>query len=303
MRMERVRSGRYRRHAAGGGNADLTGGAHSFEALEPRQLLAVQPGDDRFEPNDTAAEVRLAPENATNSPNLGTVTGQRIIRNLVRFDNDVFRIRLAGTGSASDFARVVYSRAGGGALVIQLLGPAGRVLQTGTNSGLTNTVSLQGRAPGIYFVRVFGQQGARNTMYRLTLQAPPPTPTGYEPNDTLAETAGQPEGANGSANLGAITGARSLSGIRLTDTYDIFRFRLVTPQAAGASQRFVSVSSAEPLNLVLFNEAGQSIRSASAYLGQTSIDLGGLADGAYFVQVTHYALTPGSYGYGLNWAT
>jgi hypothetical protein len=276
-----------------------------LEALESRQLLSGAP-DDRFEDNDLPRTVVRAAEGATNSPNLGAVSGQRVIRTLALCDAaDVFRIRLTSAGVAGNFIRINFNNARGN-LDLQLLGASGtRILASSLNNSGPETISLDGRAAATYFIRVLGKNGATNPNYTLTINAPTgvivnPNEDAYENNDTLEQASAGAPGAANSPNLGAISAARSISNLKLSDTYDIFKFSIASTVGA-TTPKFVRIDTAAPLNLVLYNSAGQSIRNAAAYLGQFSIDMTGLAAGEYFVQVTHFALgTAGTYNYGLT---
>ena len=160
----------------------------------------------------------------------------------------------------------------------------------------------------MYFAKIEGKNGQTNAVYRMTFQlptAPPPPPPppvddAYEDNDTRPQVGARTPDAAGSPNLGNFA-ARTVSNLILNDTYDIFRFTVTSGMGPLSSSAFVRVNSSSSLDMVLFNSAGQPIRSSEAYLGQNSISLAGLGNDNYFVQVTHYALgAEGPFNYSLT---
>lgn len=280
--------------------------APALDALEARLALNGAP-DDRFENNDFPRDVVNRPAGVVASPNLGPVAGLRFVRNLKLLDrSDFFRIELQGTGTAEHLIRLNFNNANGN-LDVQLRTVAGnRLVRQSVGNTNAEIISLSGVAPGSYLIRVLGKAGATNPAYALRLQTPPQPPPPppppvdedvFEGNDSREEVAARPAGVPNSPNLGFVTSTRTLSGLKLGDTYDVFRFELT---GAAGSTRNVVLTTGSPLNLVLFNASGQTVDSASAYLGQDRIDLTNLAPGAYFIQVAHYALTPGVYDYSLS---
>lgn len=271
-----------------------------FEPLEARRLLSGV--DDRFEPNTLPRLVAQRPEGAVNSPNLGTLAGRRAIAQLALADAaDVFRFVLPRAGTAEDSARIDFNNARGN-LDLQLLGPGGRVLRSNLGNGNSETISFAGLNANTYFVRVVGRNGAMSPNYRLTLNAPAPSVSPVNPNEDAYEANNSREavlaratGTN-SPNLGQAM-VRTLSNLKLADKIDLYAF---TIPASGVVPSLVRIASVDPLDMVLFSADGQSIRSASAYQGQTSIGFTGLVPGTYVLQITHYALdTAGVFGYSL----
>lgn len=272
-----------------------------MEILESRQLLDGSIAPDRFENNDTPAVVRQSPVAGVNSPNLGRISGQNVYRNLTLEDGaDFYRFRLLAPGESTHFARINFGNTRGN-LDLKLVGPGGAAVlaQSIGNRGIER-ISLDGFSPGWYFIKVEGKNGATSPTYRLTLNTPAANPNDdlYENNDTLEQVMAKAAGQN-SPNLGVISANRTLGNLKLNDTFDIFKFRF---NFAPSTISFVRVNSTTPLDMVLFNAQGQSVRSSEAYLGQNSISLAGLPLGDYYVQVSHYALgTPGTFNYSLTW--
>lgn len=275
-----------------------------LERLEGRQLLSTVGPDDKFEDNDLPVTVVRAPQGAANSPNLGVVSGQKIIRQLAMVDSgDYYRFRTSYAGTAADSVKLNFGNANGN-LDMQLIGAGGKaVLRSSLGNSGTETISLNGLAAGTYFIKVFGKNGQTNSVYRLTFQGPtapppppPPTDDAYEDNDTIVQVKARGTGDN-SPNLGYFS-ARTVSGLILHDTYDIYSF---TVSSTLGSNAFVKVNASVPMDMVLYNSAGTPIRSSEAYLGVFQINLAGLIADRYYVQVTHYALgTEGTFNYSLT---
>ena len=265
-------------------------------------MLSTTGPDDRFENNDMPRQVVQRVEAATNSPNLGTITGQRIVRQLALVDSaDYFRFRTAAVSTSANFLRLNFGNANGN-LDLKLVGAGGKtVLRQSIGNTGTETINLNGLAAGIYFVKVEGKNGQTNAVYRLTFQlptAPPPPPMddAYEDNDTREQVALRAPGEN-SPHLGNFS-SRTVSGLILNDTYDIYRFTATNSFGSGA---FIRINSTASLDMVLFNSANQPVRSSEAYLGQNTINLSGLLNDNYYLQVTHYALgTEGPFNYTLT---
>lgn len=270
-----------------------------LEALESRRLLDAV--DDRYEDNDTAGAANRAVQAAPNSPNLGPIQGTKQIKQLKLVDaSDYYKIRLTTTGTSADFAKINFNRANGD-LDVRLYGANGkRLLRSSQGTTGVEQVSLQGLAAGAYYFRVYGKNGATNPIYRLTINGPTPVTQqpgddAYEDNDTIEQVAARQPGPQ-SPNLGQIT-TQTISNLKLADGYDIFRFTVTSTLGPTA---FVHITSADPLDMVLFNSAGQPVRSAEAYQGQYTISFDNLIPDSYSLQITHYALnTPGTFNYSL----
>lgn len=284
----------------------------SFEALEPRRLLdSAAATDDVYEPNDTPRQVLSLP--TPGGPWLGAVEGDLSIAGLKLLDRaDWFRFRLTAEGQPGDDVSISFRHRRGN-LDLALFNARGRVqLDSSATSRATESVSLDGLPAGWYMVRVSGRDNAINPNYRLTFDAPTDTPSDdgdnsggddgggtptIEHNDSFDLVDSAPVGAPGSPNLGALNAPLALTGQTLDDTYDIFKFTVSTTPGSNAS---ISIASATPFNLSLFNSSRQSIGFASGYMGQTSLSLSDLAPGEYYVQVTHYVLgLDGAFNYDL----
>jgi hypothetical protein len=176
-----------------------------LETLEPRSLLhagpwqevtqallsshaAVAPAivakaaavsavtDDAYENNDTFGT----------AANLGTLTAVKTASNLVMNDAaDWYKFTMNATGASSDYVKLAFTHAQGD-LDLELYNSAGRLLARSQGVTNTETLSLQSRAAGTYYVRAYGYRGVHNPNYTLTIDpaafaapapAPAPTPT------------------------------------------------------------------------------------------------------------------------------
>lgn len=309
-----------------------------LEALEQRSLLSGSMGprpDDRFEPNDTAAQVMTAPEGVAGSSNLGAFEGHAEHRALRLVDRrDMFRIVLNAEGEAGDGVRIKFNHKQGN-LDMRLFNAAGQTVGKSLSNTNSESISFEGQAAGEYFLQIVGRKNATNSNYRLWIDVEPKQvdngdddsgtdgggddgtpdqgsggggnlgqPTvlddDYENgNDSIASVRGLAAGGT-SANFGLINQSFSLNSLKLSDHADYYRFELSADRAAHACVR---VASLEPLNMILFNSAGQSIALADAYNGVDTIGFTNLAAGEYFLQVSHYALdNPVNVDYALTFS-
>lgn len=190
--------------------------------------------DDVFEDNDDRLSVAAAPPGVSNSPNFGVVTNTRLIRNLVMNDAaDWFRFQTTTTGTSHDLVRIDFNTTLGN-LNLALHDAAGNQLKVSNSANLNfELVTLAGLPAGVYYARVFGAGGATNPRYDLTLAAPgngdDDPDDAYESNDSRLQVNLLPAGGVNSANLGTLVGERVITGLKLEDTADWFRFQILTP--------------------------------------------------------------------------
>jgi hypothetical protein len=132
------------------------------------------PIDDAYENNDTLATAN----------NLGTLTSTRTVSSLVMADAaDWFRFTTSATGTVSNTVSISFQNSQGN-LQLGLYNSSGTLLATAASTGNTETISLSGRAAGTYYVNVYGNSGATNPNYSLSIVAPttttPPTTGGFQ---------------------------------------------------------------------------------------------------------------------------
>lgn len=130
---------------------------------------------DAYEENDSVAQVNALPVGAPNSANLGTLSGIKVINNLSIEDaNDFFKFTLSSTGTLGDYISIGSPYAGAN-INLRLLNSSGTVLASSTSSTSYDYISLSGRAPGTYFVRV-DKVTVNNPQYTLKIE-----PAGNQP--------------------------------------------------------------------------------------------------------------------------
>jgi hypothetical protein len=140
-------------------------GAYSWSIDGP--AVTSTPTDDAYENNDTFASAY----------NLGTLTSTRTVSSLVMADSaDWFRFTTSATGTTSNTISVTFQNSQGN-LQLALYNSSGTLLATSAGTGNTETITLNGRAAGTYYIDVFGNSGATNPNYSLSIVAPTTTST------------------------------------------------------------------------------------------------------------------------------
>lgn len=141
---------------------------------------------DRFEPNDTFAQVDARPVGSVNSPNLGPVGPQTVITGLSinrSAGSDYYRFYNPATGGPADFARIDFDNAKGNLSFTLYNASRVQVAASHTTNNFEQ-LSLNGRAPGWYYVMAKGYSRASNPDYTLTLDpaaSSPPTVEVHSP--------------------------------------------------------------------------------------------------------------------------
>ncbi len=129
---------------------------------------------DAYEPADNFDEVDARLVGAVNSPNLGPCDPQRVIDNLsihAANNDDFFRFYCNSTGTAADFVRIDLLNSQGD-LDLRLYNANHSSVGASTSSTNVETISLNGKPEGWYYVRVYGFNGAVNPLYKLTINPP-----------------------------------------------------------------------------------------------------------------------------------
>ena len=129
--------------------------------------------DDAYEENDSLAAAY----------NLGTLTSNRQITGLqMRDAADWFRFTTSFTGTTSHSVSISFTHSQGD-LDLKLYNASGTQIGASTGTGNSETISLNGRTAGTYYVQVYGYQGVQNPNYTLTIT--PPSSGGATGNKTL----------------------------------------------------------------------------------------------------------------------
>lgn len=145
-------------------------------------------GPDRFEENDTRAQVDARPEGGNNSPNFGLVNATRSYESLSvePNDDDWFKFRMNNPGSSGDHVAIT-STITTGDTDLELYDAAGNRLARSITTSNNETISLSGRPAGTYYVRVFPYSGS-NPSYTLRIDPAAnnvPTITVQEPAQNI----------------------------------------------------------------------------------------------------------------------
>ncbi|MBL8763926.1 MAG: pre-peptidase C-terminal domain-containing protein [Phycisphaerae bacterium] len=156
---------------------------HVLEANESNNITRVKVvigsgsglAPDAYEPNNSLADVLARPVGLINSPNLGPCNPQRIVDGLsvhAANNDDYYRFYMAATGGTGDQVRIDFLNANGN-LNLRLLDANGTVLATSSSTtSSSETVSLNGRPKGWYYAQAYGNNGATNRSYTMTVNVP-----------------------------------------------------------------------------------------------------------------------------------
>ncbi len=227
---------------------------------------------DRFEANNTRAT----------ATDLGAVEGTKNYSDLTihtSSDTDFYRFETRTAGKAGNFVGTQFSHALGD-LDLRLFNSAGDLLGTSETTQNTESISLNGRSAGVYYVQVVGAANAKNPNYSLHLDAPELVigADRFEPNDTR-QTATNLLAPNGTASI------RDLS-IHQSGNNDWYSFNIVgNPTAA----HFAGIDFSHldgDLDLELYNAQGTKLRESASVRDQERISLAGLSPGAYVLKIS-----------------
>jgi hypothetical protein len=148
-------------------------GAYNWSIDGP--AVTTTPTDDGFENNDTLSSAY----------NLGTPSATQTVSNLVMADSaDWFRFTTSTAGTSGSGVSISFQNAQGN-LQLALFNASGVQIASSLGSGNGESISLNGVAAGTYYVDVFGNAGATNPNYSLTITpptivTPPPTGGGFQ---------------------------------------------------------------------------------------------------------------------------
>jgi hypothetical protein len=145
-----------------------------------------------------------------------------------------------------------------------------------TNSDSATSTTLT--AGQVYYFGVTNYNSTPGGAYNWLIDGPSAASTTnddvYEENDTLGTA----------YNLGSIGTPRTVTGLKMADTADWFKFNYT----AGSSINTVSINFTHTqgdLNLRLFNSAGTQIAASAGTTNVETISMSTLASGTYFVQI------------------
>ena len=246
--------------------------------------------DDGYEQND-------APGAASD---LGTVTGQRVISNLVMADaGDWYKFTTAAAASAANYVRIDFSHSQGD-LDLQLYDSIGVVVLGGSYSAsnaeqvrLVDQITGAYLPAGTYLVRVYGYAGATNPNYTLTVNTPAtPAADAWEPNDTVAAA----------TNLGALAGSHTWTQRSIHSSADVDWIKFTTAATAGAgnSVRIDFVHAQGDVDMRLYDSTGTTLLGVSTGGSNSEqISLVNASSGAY-LPAGAYLVRVNGYGGAMN---
>jgi hypothetical protein len=226
------------------GLAGATNPDYSLTINPPKKLV-----DDAFEENDSRLAAR----------NLGTLTSEKIIPNLVMADShDWYKFAIASPGTSANFVAINFQNSQGN-LNLELYNSAGT--RIGVSSGTIDSemISLNGRAAGTYYVHVFGVGGAINPNYTLQIEPPGAPPTSPLPGSTTFDINFRFSGVTPSQAQIFLQAAAKWQSIIVGDVPNSAYF-------APGSTRGVLVDD------VLIDASGLNVDGVGGVLGQSSPD-------------------------------
>ena len=143
--------------------------------------LAIDPpgnsADDRFEPNDSFQTVLRAIPGAANSPYLAPDGDGQILLSGLRLEDqvDYYAFSLPNFGTAEDEILLEFVDDVGD-LNLYLYDNDGDLRRSSTRFSDNEVIDLEGYAPGVYVLGVFGRSGDANSEYQLRVDLPDSPP-------------------------------------------------------------------------------------------------------------------------------
>ena len=270
----------------------------NWQYSNPDYTLTIQPGtavvDDAYEDNDSSTIVDQRPEGGTNSPNFGLLTSQKVVSGLKLLDGeDWYKFRMAGSGTSSDYVRIDFTHSQGDLDIILFNATTGAEVGHSDGTGNSEQISLNGLSADSYYIWVYGKNWQySNPNYTLTVQpGTAPVDDAYEDNDSIAILNQRPEGGTNSPNFGLLTSQKVVSGLKLLDGEDWYKFRMA---GSGTSSDYVRIDftqSQGDLDMILFNATtGAEVGHSDGTGNSEQISLNGLSADSYYIWV-----------YGKNW--
>ncbi|HQX52573.1 MAG TPA: hypothetical protein PLR25_21815, partial [Planctomycetaceae bacterium] len=260
-------------------------------------------GDDPYEDNDTKIIVDGKTVGATNSPNLGLLTGVTTINNLLLNDAaDWYRFQTSGVASPDHSVQLSFDRTWGDIDLYVYRSDGATQVQSSTNysyngNGGLETVGLSGELSGVFYVKVVAKSTAANNPpgianYSLTINAP--TTSGddpYEDNDTKIIVDGKTVGATNSPNLGLLTGVTTINNLLLNDAADWYRFQTSGVASPDHSVQLSFDRTWGDIDLYVYRSDGATqVQSSTNYSyngngGLETVGLSGELSGVFYVKV------------------
>ena len=197
-------------------------------------------------------------------------------------ESDWYRFRMPRTGTSSSMASVLFEDAEGidaGDIDLALYDSGGFLLENSFSTTDNETLSLDGLAPGTYYLNVHGFAGD-DADYDLIIRTQQTVagPDLHETNDTPGSA----------AELGEMSGLVDISGpaISTSDDVDWYRF---TTLGAGTDAEQIQIQfehDSGNLDMELFDTGMKSLATADSTDDNETISLNTLPEGTYLLKVT-----------------
>jgi len=203
-------------------------------------------------------------------------------------DVDWFKFTLADTGKTGDYAAIALDHTLGD-LDFQLYNSSGQLLDTSEGVANVHKIDLKDLKykdstgqPLIYYLKVYGYNGATNPSYILTVNAPLNAVTGdwSESNNTVQQA----------KDLGKINRTFNKGNLSITDgDIDCFKFEI---DADGSKDNQIGINfnhQQGDLDIELYKADGTTfVDSSEGVSNVESISLTGLTKGVYYLKVYGY---------------
>ena len=234
--------------------------------------------EDTYEPNNTR-------ETAWD---LGMIQQLTQISSLSCLDNDYFKFTTKATGKSGNYVSINFVNAGGD-LDLELYNASGQKIKYSNSSMDGESVTLDGLAAGTYTARVLGYNGAINTNYTLSINAPFSSLVGdtYETNDTFATA----------SDLGSVSGLFTNSSLTIGASTDVDWYKFTISGATTQSDyvRILFANSSGDLDLELYDSSQNLLGKSNGSSNVENISLYGKPAGTYYVKVGGYNGTMNNY--------
>ena len=251
---------------------------HEFEGHFP---------PDAHEPNDSAEE----------AVDLRTVEGRTTLSGLSIHepgDTDWFQFTTSATATAGHSVQIEFEHHLGD-LDLALYDDDGE-LELSDAVDNFEAISLEGLAPGTYWIEIFEYSGETNPEYTLTIDAPldhDPDPDRLEDNDTL-ETA---TSLRSDAESGTLSGDITLPGLSIHSDSDVdfFSFTTVAPGTTAQGLTIEYRHGDGDLLLELLDANGGLVAATTGHGGHADLSLDEIPAGSWYARVSGHEGQTNSY--------
>lgn len=268
---------------------DLPAGTYYFEisglngATNPSYAFSlVLPGPDQYEPNN---DISSATDFNSKFPDNNPLTGAWYVSNLSidsPSDIDWFKFTTSTASAKGNYAKIDFKNWEGD-LDLEVYDSNDNLLARSATANDTEQVDLGGLAAGTYYVKVFGNNGATNPNYTLSIDFP--GPDNLEPNDSLAT-------AHDFGTMNTTWRGYQWLSIDKPNDVDYFKFTTTETSLPGTYVQIQFSNAQGSLGLDLLDGSGKPIVSSNGVHDNQQVSLAGLPAGTYYAKV-----------YGINGST